>query len=108
MFVSIFNNRWLSVFVVAAAMVFASLTSPVVHAQDTPQTADQQSIEDALNAIRDGDHQTGRAMLRSMSEQGNPDAMFHLAEISRLGVGGEASMPIATMFYRLAVEYYPL
>lgn len=102
MFVSIFNNRWLSVFVVAAAMVFASLTSPVVHAQDTPQTADQQSIEDALNAIRDGDHQTGRAMLRSMSEQGNPDAMFHLAEISRLGVGGEASMPIATMFYRLA------
>lgn len=102
MFISIFNNRSTWRFVLAAWLTFAVGVMSHVHAQETAQTADQQSIEDALNAIRDGDHQTGRAMLRSMSEQGNPDAMYHLAEISRLGIGGEASMSIATMFYRLA------
>lgn len=102
MFVSIFNNRSSWRYALATWLVIVSAALSYVHAQDTAQSADQQSIEDALNAIRDGDHQTGRAMLRSMSEQGNPDAMYHLAEISRLGIGGEASMSIATMFYRLA------
>ena len=102
MFVSIFRQCRVMQLFAASFLVFVVSTSSVVAAQDSETSVDDQSIEDALNAIRDGDHQTGRAMLRTMSEQGNPDAMYHLAEISRLGIGGDASMSIATMFYRLA------
>ena len=65
-------------------------------------TVDEQSIEDALNAIRAGDFKTGRATLEFLSEQANPEAMYHLAEMARLGIDGEVSMPIAIMFYRLS------
>lgn len=102
MFVSIFNNRPIARLALALTLIIGLAAVSGLNAQESVQSADEQSIEDALNAIRDGDHQTGRTMLRSMSEQGNPDAMFHLAEISRLGIGGESSMSIATMFYRLA------
>lgn len=102
MFVSNFNIRSAFRLPLASGLMFAMTLLSPLQAQQSDQTVDEQSIEDALNAIRDGDHQTGRAMLRSMSEQGNPDAMFHLAEISRLGIGGDSSMSIATMFYRLA------
>ena len=65
-------------------------------------TVDDQTIEDALEAIRAKDFQTGRAILEFLSEQANPEAMYHLAEMARLGIDGEQSMPIAIMFYRLS------
>lgn len=66
------------------------------------QTADEQSVDDALQAIRDGDIQKGASILQRLGEQANPEALFHLAEMARLGVGREASLPIAIMYYRLA------
>lgn len=116
MFVSIFTD--FGAFLTYVAMkrrsiltFFAMLTviiagvggnSHLLHAQDSGSDVDQQSIEDALDAIRASDYQTGRAILEALSQQGNPDAFYHLAEMSRLGIGGETSMSIAVMYYRLA------
>lgn len=102
MFVSIFNNHQFRLWLMGLCAFVWLAFAPNAFAQEPERTADEQSIEDALNAVRDGDFQTGLAMLRAMSEQANPEAMFHLAEMARLGVGGETSMPIATMYYRLA------
>ena len=65
-------------------------------------SVDEQTLEDALEAIRAGDFKTGRAILEFLTEQANPEAMYHLAEMARLGIDGEVSMPIAIMFYRLS------
>lgn len=75
-----------------------------VQGQDTSIDVDQQSVEDALNAIRDGDFKTGRAILQHLSEQSNGEAFYHLAEMSRLGIGGDPSMSIAVMYYRFAAK----
>ncbi len=84
--------------------VFASAATPVWAFQESETSVDEQTIEDALEAVRAGDFKTGRAILQLLSEKANPEAMFHLAEMSRLGIGGEQSMPIAIMFYRLATR----
>ncbi len=81
-----------------------AFVSASLQAQDASSDADQQSVEDALNAIRDGDIKTGRAILQHLSEQANGEAFYHLAEMSRLGIGGEQSMSIAVMYYRLAAK----
>lgn len=65
-------------------------------------SADDLAVADALDAIRNGEFQKGTAILQRLAEQANPDALFHLAEMARLGIGGEVSMPIAIMYYRLA------
>lgn len=77
------------------------MATPVAAQEDAP-SVDEQTIEDALDALRSGDFQTGRAILQGLSEQANPEALYHLAEMARLGIGGDVSMPIAIMYYRLA------
>lgn len=73
-------------------------------AQDAGATsdADAGSVEDALDAIRSGETAKGLTILQRLGEQANPEALFHLAEMARIGVGRDASMPIAIMYYRLA------
>lgn len=63
---------------------------------------DMAAIKEALNYIRDGNIPRGFTTLQVLAEGGNPEAMFHVAELHRLGVGREKSMQIATMYYRFA------
>lgn len=91
----------MSLFVVCLSLV--GLFSVPVTSQDvSSQTADERSVMDALDAVRNGEFQKGTTILRRLAEQANPDALFHLAEMARLGIGAEASMPTAIMFYRLS------
>jgi hypothetical protein len=66
------------------------------------QTVDEQSVQDALEAIRGGDIEKGASIMQRLGEQANPEALFHLAEMARLGVGRDASLPVAIMYYRMA------
>lgn len=65
-------------------------------------TADDLVIEDALNAIRNQDTEKGMGLLQRLADQANPTALYHLGEMSRLGIGGKQSMNVAMMYYRLA------
>ncbi|PCI64356.1 MAG: hypothetical protein COB37_01915 [Kordiimonadales bacterium] len=99
------------------ALVLAVLFSIRLVAQETeleaPQPAkadvassslseDEQKIENALTALRNGNITRGTAILHVEAREGNAEAMFHLAELYRLGVGRDVSVPVALMFYRLA------
>ena len=91
------------------ALIGSILSASVsVWAQEAPaadaqaSSADERVIEDALNAIRNQDTEKGLGLLQRLADQANPEAMYHLAEMSRLGIGGKQSMTVATMYYRLA------
>lgn len=76
-----------------------------IYAQDAAApTSDDLIIEDALDAIRNGEFQKGKTIMQRLAEQGNPVALYHMAEMARLGIGGEINMGIATMYYRLAAR----
>jgi len=66
------------------------------------QSADEDTIEAALEFIRGGDVDRGVFILQRLAGQGNADSLFHLGELFRLGVGREQSGGVATMYYRLA------
>ncbi len=83
-----------------ANLLLSSASLEVVY-QDT---VDEQSLNDALNLIRDGDKKGGIMMLEALATSGNAAAYYHLAEIRRLGIGSEVNIPIATMFYRLSSQ----
>lgn len=70
-------------------------------AQDA-SSADDRSVRDALEDIRNGDIERGMEILQLLAEEAHPEALFHLAEMARLGVGRDKSMPIAIMYYRLS------
>lgn len=93
-----------NLFILLALSLGTVMPAPAIAFQESEagDTVDDQTIEDALEAIRAGDFKTGRAILEFLSEQANPEAMYHLAEMARLGIDGEVSMPIAIMFYRLS------
>ncbi len=61
-------------------------------------------IESALDLIRNGSIDMGAEELKRLGETGDAEAFFHLAEIRRLGIGAKPSIPVATMFYRLAAQ----
>lgn len=71
-------------------------------AQEDPLTADEGSVEDALNFIRNGRIDRGTIILQRLAGEGNSDSLFHLAELYRLGIGREKANNVATMYYRLA------
>ena len=84
----------------AAAIIFGAVSEDDV----PPTTADDQSIEDALEMMRSGDLKGGVAMLESLAINGNALAYYHLVEVRRIGVGTEKNIPVATMFYRLSSQ----
>ncbi len=72
-------------------------------AQDpSTQSADDRTIEEALDDIRNKETTKGINQLKRLADQANPDAIYHLAEMARLGIGSEKSIPVAVMYYRLA------
>lgn len=76
------------------------LPSMIVHAQES---SNEQAIRDALSLIRNGDIKRGVLEMESLAERGVPEALFHMGEIHKLGIGREdRSIPVATMYYRLA------
>lgn len=65
--------------------------------------ANEDSVQDALELIRSGDIRRGVMAMQGLADQGIPQALFHMGEIHKLGIGrDEPSIPVATMFYRLA------
>jgi len=84
------------------ALVALVLTGGAMAQDPSAQTADDQAIEDALDDIRNGEPDKGISQLKRLADQANPNAIYHLAEMARLGIGGEKSMPVAVMYYRLA------
>lgn len=72
-----------------------------IKAQDFVSPNDAE-IELALQHIQDGNVGAGVATLQALAEDGDALAMFHVAEIHRLGIGRAPSIPIATMYYRFA------
>ncbi len=101
------TDKWifwafLAVFLPAGATISAA-TSAATQVQDPPSSsADDRVIEDALDALRNQEFEKGLGLLQGLADQANPEALFHLAEIKRLGIGGEKSVPTAIMYYRLA------
>lgn len=82
-------------------LCIALLLAPgLVTAQDA---LEREAVNDALVMIRSGDIQRGVLAMQSLAESGNPYALFHMGEIHKLGIGkDEPSIPVATMYYRLA------
>ncbi|MFC3052022.1 tetratricopeptide repeat protein [Kordiimonas pumila] len=80
-------------------MLLVLLPQPSAHALD-----DANPVEQALGLIRDGKVEMGVEALQTLAEGGNAEAMFHVGEIHRLGIGREVSVPIATMYYRFASQ----
>lgn len=66
------------------------------------QSADEETVDTALNLIRSGDVDQGVFILQRLAGQGNADSLFHLGEMFRLGIGREKTNTVATMYYRLA------
>lgn len=103
-----YRTRWAAaqrVLCCAVALAAVLLITPPQFAgafQDAESSADAEAVEDALDAIRSGETAKGMAILQRLGEQANPLALFHLAEMARIGVGREQSMSIAIMYYRLA------
>jgi len=75
---------------------------PGVEAQEEQMTADEGSVEDALNFIRNGRIDRGTIILQRLAGEGSPDSLFHLGELYRLGIGREKANNVATMYYRLS------
>jgi len=101
-------RKWTRPLGVALAMVVASLALPAggfLAAQESGKSqtsADQATLEEALEAIRDGDMDRGAIILQRLGGQGNAESLFHLGELFRLGVGREESDTVALMYYRLS------
>lgn len=85
-------------------LLVALVCSGAAMGQDQQSTtdADDLSVNDALEYIRNGDVDTGMDILESLGQQANPNALFHLAEMARIGIGREKSLSVATMYYRLS------
>jgi len=69
------------------------------------RSADEETIEEALNLIRSGggNIQQGILVMQGLADKGVTEALFHMGEIHKLGIGKDGpSIPIATMYYRLA------
>ncbi|WP_262693318.1 tetratricopeptide repeat protein [Kordiimonas aquimaris] len=78
--------------------VVAQTSQPI----ENSTAADELSVNDALEDIRNGDIEKGMGILESLGRQANPTALFHLAEMARIGIGRDKSIPIATMYYRMS------
>lgn len=96
-----------STLLIAASFFGLVLPSDVAVAAPAPVApVDVQSqsalVDAALDLVRGGSVDLGIEELRRLGEQGYSDAFYHLAEIHRLGIGRPVSVPIATMYYRLA------
>lgn len=92
-------RRIIAVFLITIAVGIPLFAGPP---SVTAQSADEDTIEAALEFIRGGDVDRGVFILQRLSGQGNADSLFHLGELFRLGVGREQSGDVATMYYRLA------
>ncbi|MBL4836507.1 MAG: SPOR domain-containing protein [Kordiimonadaceae bacterium] len=69
----------------------------------TNESTNETAVEDALTFIRNGEIQRGVVALEALALQGVPEALFHMGEINKLGIGkDQPSIPVATMYYRLA------
>jgi len=66
------------------------------------QSADEISVAEALEDIRNGDIERGVVILQRLGGQGNADSLFHMGELFRLGIGRDKASDIAAMYYRLA------
>lgn len=90
---------------ILAVQVTVAAMHTVAEAQDTgnqQSSADQATLDEALEAIRDGNFEKGTIILQRLGGQGNADSLFHLGELFRLGVGQEKSETVAIMYYRLS------
>lgn len=61
-------------------------------------------VDEALTAIRNGEVAKGLSVLQSLSEQGNPIALYHMGETARLGIGREPSPSVSIMFFRMSAQ----
>jgi len=87
-------------------LVFIFFLAPItaIQAQTDGSITGDSAVDDALKIIRGGNIDKGMISLQRLAEQGNPEAMFHVAEMYRLGVGRDASVAVATMYYRFASQ----
>lgn len=84
---------------IIVSMVFLSLSTGAF----AQSQSDDEAVQDALELIRSGDMQRGVLMMQELAEKGMPEALFHMGEIHKLGIGkDEPNIPVATMYYRLA------
>jgi len=81
-----------------------ALSASVFEVQDevSGTNADSESVEDALNFIRNGRIDRGTIILQRLAGEGNAESLYHLGEMYRLGIGREKANSVATMYYRLA------
>jgi len=90
---------------VAAAILLFVPDEHMVLAQEAPvtvQSADEATVDAALDFIRNGQIDRGVFILQRLAGQGNADSLFHMGELFRLGVGRSKANDVATMYYRLA------
>jgi TPR repeat protein len=94
------------VFALLVGMAFAAPTAAIssiaaLAIQET-NSADAASIDEALEHIRGQDYDRGFIILQRLGGQGNGEALFHLGELFRFGLGREKSETVAVMYYRLS------
>jgi len=75
---------------------------PATEPQSQAPNSEQGAVEAALELVRNNNIERGVIALQRLGGQGNADALFHLGEFYRLGVGHEKSNDVAAMYYRLA------
>jgi len=71
-------------------------------AQNNSQSTEESAVEAALEMVRNNNIERGVIALQRLGGQGNADALFHLGEFYRLGIGHEKTNDVAAMYYRLA------
>jgi len=68
----------------------------------TVQEMDEETVETALDFIRNNEIDRGVFILQRLAGQGNAESLYHLGELFRLGIGRQKANDVATMYYRLA------
>jgi cell division septation protein DedD len=79
-----------------------AVEKPLDEKPEHEKTANEESVEIALNYIRNNQIERGVFILQRLAGQGNGDSLYHMGELYRLGIGREKSASVATMYYRLA------
>jgi len=86
----------------AVSFAFEKADASYLQSEEGEETADESSIQAALEYIRNGEIDQGAFILQRLAGQGNAESLYHMGELFRLGIGREKADGVAVMYFRLA------
>lgn len=97
-------RRWMMI----AGIIACAFGPGATAYQDSGASSDipltDPDVEAALEALRNEEITKGLSILKSLAEQGNPIALYHMGETARLGIGREPSPSVSVMFFRMSAQ----